>query len=155
MKPAENPLVIPVKRIMEHAYTIQTDLASGVLDLEYLYFCFKDAITLDLQASMVSREILVQGTLKTVVDGECARCLNRVRIPLECNCTYLYPYTGQDFQDISEDVRDELLLALPGRVLCPDEDPAPRQMRFQSASKALPKKNPFSVLPAKRPETEK
>jgi len=34
---------------------------------------------------------------------------------------FLYEYTGQDFIDLSPEVREELLLALPMRILCSED----------------------------------
>lgn len=77
----------------------------------------------DLLVSKVSGGILVSGSCRVVIAGECGRCL----LPVEeeiCASDIEVFYDPEQFgeeADISEDIRCELLLELPMRLLCSDD----------------------------------
>lgn len=79
--------------------------------------------------------VSVTGSLKTAILAECARCLAQVSVSLEAdfdvrfkkmgeetreNDDETYPYQG-DALDISDMVRDYVLLAIPIRSLCKND----------------------------------
>ncbi len=75
-----------------------------------------------MRAQIITGEILVQGTIDASIQSDCVRCLSKTTQELHLSeLVFLYEYTGQDFIDLSPGVRDELLLALPMRLLCSED----------------------------------
>lgn len=73
-----------------------------------------------LDAQMITGNVTVNGKVSCPVEGECGRCLAPVtRLIAVDNLSLFYDeLDAVDELDISEDVRTELLLALPMNLLC-------------------------------------
>ncbi len=73
-----------------------------------------------LRVVRVSGGAVVTGTAATKVKAVCGRCLKPIEIPLAAEDIKIYRDLAEcgDEVDISEDVRDELLLNLPQNPLC-------------------------------------
>ena len=72
----------------------------------------------------VSGGVLVQGSGKTRVSGICGRCLNPVEFELAADDIELYiPVEDASCEelDISEYIREEILLNLPMNLLCRED----------------------------------
>jgi uncharacterized protein len=98
-------------------------------------------VELDLRLEAVMEGVLVTGTAAAVVEGECARCLEPIRDPLEVTFQELFVYddirghgdeeddddqTSQlqdDLLDLEPVLRDAVVLALPFQPLCRDDCP--------------------------------
>lgn len=78
----------------------------------------------ELKASMVTGGVLVEGFVSTVVSGICGRCLYPVEGEEVCTekiTLFFDEIDNMEELDVTEDVRAEMLLALPVNLLC-DED---------------------------------
>jgi len=84
--------------------------------------------------------VLVNGTAEAEVEAECGRCLEKFRLPLKVNINekyskhpaehpelaqvelkeedFVYPIEKDNTVDLSETIRQNLLLALPIKLLC-------------------------------------
>ena len=115
-------LILYAKRIKEHGLTVEADFPPKLLDLQDGDISFVDRVLVNLRAHIVTKQILVQGTMDASIQSECARCLSPVvqKIHL-AEVLFTYEYENQDFVDLSPEVRDELLLALPMRLLCRED----------------------------------
>ena len=81
-----------------------------------------------LHLSRTSRGILVQGTLKTSLQGECARCLSDMSVNLDIPIEELFVYppeayaeftlTDDGILDLAPLLREEIILDTPIGVLC-------------------------------------
>jgi uncharacterized protein len=94
-------------------------------------------IDLDLRLEAVMEGVLVSGTAQVRLEGECARCLDRVEDDLAVDLQELYTYddpdgSGEDEEvsrldgdllDLEPLVRDAVVLALPFGPLCRDDCP--------------------------------
>jgi uncharacterized protein len=101
-------------------------------------------VELDLRLEAVMEGVLVTGTATAVVEGECARCLEPIREPIEVTFQELFVYDDsrdalRDLQGDEEDgetsllqddlldlepvLRDAVVLALPFQPLCRDDCP--------------------------------
>jgi uncharacterized protein len=82
--------------------------------------------------------VLVTGTAKAVLEGECARCLEPIRDEIEVRFQELFVYDDQgvdpdeelevsmlqdDLVDLEPLLRDAVVLALPFQPLCEDDCP--------------------------------
>jgi DUF177 domain-containing protein len=89
-------------------------------------------ITLDLRLEAVMEGVLVSGTAKVHVTGECARCLDPVSFDREVELQELFAYPGSgktdpddelpelidDHLDLEPTLRDAVVLDLPASPLC-------------------------------------
>ncbi|MGI8682858.1 MAG: YceD family protein [Mycobacteriales bacterium] len=93
-------------------------------------------IELDLRLESVMEGVLVSGTARTRVTGECARCLDPVagEVEVELQELYAYPHTDAegdeellrldgDLLDLEPMVTDALVLELPLSPRCDDDCP--------------------------------
>ncbi len=106
------------------------------LDLTAEGIEFPEAIEAELTATKTGDEIIVQGLLSTVVGMDCSRCLEHFEMPVSSKLQFvvqllemsapqdsededfvILPKTTQEY-DISERVREAVLLELPLKALC-------------------------------------
>lgn len=92
-------------------------------------------LELDVQFEAVSEGVLVTGTARAPLAGECARCLEPLRQASEVQFAELYNYEqvrepdsdgyslDGDLLDLEPVLRDALVLALPLAPLCRDDCP--------------------------------
>lgn len=96
-------------------------------------------LKLDLRLEAVMEGVLVSGTARAPITGECARCLDPLSGELEVEVQELYAYPGSVTDEVAEDVdevalrveddqidlepavRDAVVLALPAAPLCREE----------------------------------
>ena len=81
-------------------------------------------VSYQLLITDVSGGVLVQGSGKTRVSGICGRCLKPIEVDLAAENIELYvpvaDSAGEEL-DISEDIREEILLNLPMNLLCRED----------------------------------
>ena len=98
-------------------------------------------IELDLRLESVMEGVLVSGTARAALTGECARCLDRVDRQIDVEVQELFAYPDRaavngaepdadevemvegDLVDLEGAVRDAVVLALPQAPLCRDDCP--------------------------------
>ncbi|MDN3356631.1 YceD family protein [Actinomadura sp. DC4] len=95
-------------------------------------------VELDLRLEAVMEGVLVSGTARSPLSGECARCLDPLSSSIEVEFQELYVYSDTrsgesaedderrlegDFIDLEPVVRDAMVLALPLSPLCRDDCP--------------------------------
>jgi len=95
-------------------------------------------IELDLRLEAVMEGVLVSGTARSPLSGECARCLDPLTSSIEVEFQELYVYSDTrsgesaedderrlegDFINLEPVVRDAMVLALPLSPLCQDDCP--------------------------------
>lgn len=101
-----------------------------------------DDVELDLRLEAVMEGVLVSGSVRARVVGECVRCLNEVVDDVDVSVQELYVYPGRaevaeengddeedvheldgDLVDVEPALRDALVTALPFQPLCRDDCP--------------------------------
>jgi uncharacterized protein len=92
-------------------------------------------VVLDLRLESVVEGVLVTGTARVQVEGQCVRCLDPVSSEQEVRLQELYFYPDQDVDDEEAErlegdlidleplLRDAVVLALPFRPVCRDDCP--------------------------------
>jgi len=90
-------------------------------------------LDLDLRLESVMEGVLVSGTVRGEVTGECVRCLDPIASPLAVDVQELFAYGGQehhdddetelrqlegDLLDLEPTLRDAVVLALPFQPVC-------------------------------------
>ena len=91
-------------------------------------------LDLALRLESVHEGILATGTVATIADAECGRCLRELTLDVEVEFQELFAYSLQDGLDyeIQDDhvdlepvIRDAVILSLPFQPVCPEGcDPA-------------------------------
>jgi uncharacterized protein len=116
--------------------------APAELGIEILAVPEGSPVDLDLRLEAVMEGVLVTGTARAALEGECARCLEPIHDEVEVSLQELYVYddrhdhhaqTGDEDDEVStlEDdlldleplLRDAVVLALPFQPLCRDDCP--------------------------------
>ena len=76
-------------------------------------------ITYHLSAVMAGADLIVTGSASVVLATVCARCLDDIRVPIAVKNICLHFEKVRDLEvDLTDDVREELLLAIPSCFYC-------------------------------------
>jgi uncharacterized protein len=112
--------------------------ASGDMGTEVIGIPEGAELELKLRLEAVMEGVLVSGTVSGVAVGECIRCLEEVRLPLETSIAELFSYPDnrvaededEDVRLVEEDLinlepvlRDAVVLALPFQPVCREDCP--------------------------------
>ena len=126
-------LLINLRHLEREDHEFQGELAAEELDLagfDELMHVAKP-LAYDLTAQRMEDGLLVQGSLETELDCECARCLKpfRFKVKLDPWACHL-PLEGEESVPINNDcvdltpfLREDILLELPQRPLCRPDCP--------------------------------
>lgn len=83
---------------------------------------FPVAMNYELRASLVNGGVLVEGRVWTEIEAQCGRCLERFRREVvNDGVCHFYSEPEDDELDISEDLREDMVLMLPLNPLCNDD----------------------------------
>lgn len=134
---------IEAERLRDGPQTIQLKQTPAEFDLvDDPEFRFEDPVTGTLVASYVAGSVLLKGTIRTVALAPCVRCLEPLRVSLVAEVTFIYMadprlqdpakhpdladdnsfYFDGDILDPTEQLREALLLELPGHPACELEE---------------------------------
>ena len=95
-------------------------------------------LELHLRLEAVMEGVLVSGKISGIAVGECIRCLDEVKLPLEAQFSELYSYpenqvveeadeevrsVENDLIDLEPALRDAVVLALPFQPVCTEDCP--------------------------------
>lgn len=116
----------------------QTVPAPKDLGIEVLHVPEGAPVELDLRLEAVMEGVLVTGTARAALEGECVRCLEPISDDVEVTFQELYVYAEHqtphdedddvsrlqdDLVDLEPVLRDTVVLALPFQPLCEDDCP--------------------------------
>jgi uncharacterized protein len=119
----------------EVSLTVQ---APADLGIEVLGVPEGSQVELDLRLEAVMEGVLVTGTARAGLEGECARCLEPISDEIEVRFQELFVYDDRDVDpdeelevstlqhdlvDLEPLLRDAVVLALPFQPLCQDDCP--------------------------------
>jgi uncharacterized metal-binding protein YceD (DUF177 family) len=113
-----------VKRIPEEGSQYEGDEPASIMELENDPF-IKDAgvVHYALSAQHISDELVVRGSLSVELDLKCTRCTEFFSTTAT-DSDFLRAYTASkdiDSVDITEDMREDLLLNIPDFPVCSEE----------------------------------
>ena len=131
------PLVIDTRELGRRPGSMRT-LSRSVpapadLGVDVLGVAEGSQLDLDLRLESVMEGVLVSGTVRGEVTGECVRCLDPIVSPLAVDVQELFAYAGQEHHDDDETelrqlegdlldlepvLRDAVVLALPFQPVC-------------------------------------
>ncbi len=81
-------------------------------------------LPLEVDASLerAGKTILANVDVKTRLAFSCSRCLENVERDIQENFKFDYPFENElEVIDLGEDIRQEMIVVLPQRVLCRDD----------------------------------
>jgi len=124
-------LLVNLRHIEEHAVHLQGELPVAKLDFWVVdeLIRLEQPLRYDLTIESLHDSLLVQGSLKLVLDCECVRCLKPFgyKLVLEGWALHL-PLEGEDKVSINNDcvdltpfIREDMLLEFPQHPLCKPE----------------------------------
>ncbi len=75
-----------------------------------------------LYASKTGQDLLVNGTASFQMETHCARCMKKITVPVKAGklCLFFEKVPEQEV-DLTDDIREELLLAIPDYIHCTDD----------------------------------
>jgi len=131
-------LRIALKDIRDGLSTL--DITCGVEEtgLEAEGVCFTDPVTASLKLFRQDDKVFVKAELSVVMELECARCLSPVHRQLTGTFENQYQYQpllntpqrlmddigiryySEDYIDLSDDIKEGLILEIPARIICSD-----------------------------------
>ena len=118
---------IDVREIPEEGLYLRGETAQDIFELGDDLIKPSGPLRYDLHASLVSGSVLVRGTLTTEFQAACVRCLEPVSLQIRLeNCVFHLPISSQGTIDLTESVREDILLALPVYPHCEDGTPSKR-----------------------------
>jgi uncharacterized protein len=111
---------VNVKHIAEEGLSITGNLPPSIFGIgENDRLNSPNPLAYELIAFPTAHDILVRGTLRTTLRCRCDRCLRYYDHPVENSDVCLfYEEVTDDFLDLTEDVREDILLGFPQKCLC-------------------------------------
>lgn len=112
-------ITIPLENFPEGGMRCSGEADSSILGLDTASMRCAGAIRYDLEAQLYDTELLVRGKVSVPFIMRCDRCLDEFEHTVEVQELAL-SYAVQDLPlvDITEEVREELILALPDYPKC-------------------------------------
>jgi DUF177 domain-containing protein len=113
---------INVKRIPEDGEILRGAEPPSIIDLDEPDVHFNREVTYDFLAQIQGNAVLVTGTLKTPAMLRCSRCLVVFEQPLVVGqFVFHQELHGEDFVDLTPNIREDIILELPQRALCQED----------------------------------
>jgi len=110
---------VNVKRIPSDGEQLQGSESPAIIELDNDDIHFKKDIEYDFHAQIQNNALLVVGKLRAPVTLRCSRCLKSFDLPLRIGQFVFHKeLTGEDFVDLTENIREDIILELPQRALC-------------------------------------
>ena len=96
----------------------QEELSPEDLDIDIGIMHFPENLVLKAEAWKDKNELVVQAHLEGVCEYTCSLCLEEFNNLFEKDISLHYDIKGLDSVNIDQDVRDEIILEHPIRVVC-------------------------------------
>ena len=110
---------VAVEQIKDRELKIQEDISASLWEMDCADISFVDNVHLDCTFIRAGREIVVTTELITYRQITCSRCLEIVPQAVKQRCVFSYKVEGlEDYLEIDKDIREEILLNLPMKVIC-------------------------------------
>jgi DUF177 domain-containing protein len=113
-------MLIDLKSIPLGGLYIEGEEPPGIIEIDDPDIEFHRPIRYDIKASLTKRTLLVRGRLEVEVQLTCSRCLNKFEEKIEVEDFNIRKEVDDpgDTIDLTEEVRADIILALPRKPLC-------------------------------------
>ena len=113
---------VNVKRIPIQGEMLRGAEPASIMDLDEPNIHFLREVEYDLLAQVQGNALLVTGKLRTPATLRCSRCLRIFDQVLQVQqFVFHQELHGEDFVDLTANIREDIILELPQRALC-DQD---------------------------------
>ena len=110
---------INVKRIPVDGETLQDSEPASIIELDGPDVRFEHPVEYRVHAQIQENAVLVTGKLRTLATLRCSRCLKVFQWPVRVDDFVFHrELTGEDFVDLTANLREDIILQLPQRALC-------------------------------------
>lgn len=110
---------IPLKNIEDNkGYPFEEKVDSGGLDIDIGIMRFSEAIHVKAEVWKTGDDLTVNARLEAERSFTCSLCLEEFNNVFEKNITLHYDVRGLESVTLDPDIRDEILLEHPIRILC-------------------------------------
>ena len=89
-------------------------------DIERPDVVFKTPVDVEAHVTKAADEVFAVVQAHGVMDQECGRCLAHFDVPMDLETEFAYEVKGVRSIDISEDVRQEIMLGYSLKIVCRD-----------------------------------
>ena len=112
-------MIIDVLRLEEGVSSdFREELDAKQIDVEYVDLHYQVPIQVKGTAEKILNTLTFRGDIESKVERICARCLKAVEEIVEDKLNLSYDVKGVERVDLTEDIRDVLLLSHSERFLC-------------------------------------
>src|SRR5258706_1478512 len=110
---------INVKRIPVDGESLSGKEPATIMELDEPDVRFQHEVAYDLFAQVQGSALLVTGKLRTPATLRCSRCVKSFEQPLiVAQFVFHQELAGEDFVDLTSNIREDIILELPQRALC-------------------------------------
>ena len=111
---------LSVSRLEKENIIVEDSFDSGFLEIdENDIISVVAPVSFKFEAQLYANGIVIRGRAATRIAGECGRCLVPVEEDISTEYTIMLDELGSaDEIDVSEEIREEILLAFPANILC-------------------------------------
>ncbi len=112
-------VIIPLEEFPEEGLVLQGEADGALFDIDNTGARSVSPLEYELEAKLYDTELLVTGSVYATFCMRCDRCLEEFDYEVEINdLTLSYDTKGKFEIDLTEDLREEVLLELPGYPKC-------------------------------------
>ena len=113
---------IPVFELGQETLTKKEKIPASLWEIDSFDVTFVDDIEIETRFTKVGKEIILDVQTTLSMDIVCSRCLGKVRKRMIRNFQNSYNLEKIDESfDINEDIREDILINFPMKVLCKDD----------------------------------
>lgn len=109
---------INVNRVPEEGLTEHATYDPSGLDMERMDIHLKEPFEVDAKIALADHELVVQAQITASVVYTCARCLDEFSSTVQAQPIFSYRVAPTDVVDITDDVRQEIILGYPMFPIC-------------------------------------
>ena len=109
---------IQVNRIPAEGLQEEAVYDPKLLDVERFDLHVEEPIVVSSFITKAENAVLVQAQIRCRLRLSCARCLEPFEFPMEIAGTFSYQVRPSDVVDVTDDIRQEILLAYPMIPVC-------------------------------------
>ncbi|MCK4809603.1 MAG: DUF177 domain-containing protein [Candidatus Omnitrophica bacterium] len=113
---------VAIDNIDDKGLGIEEDIPASIWEIDSRDVKFVDKIHLNCNFLKVNKEILVKTKVVLSQIITCSRCLEEIKQQIIHNFDFHYNISAlEDYLDMDNDIREEILLNFPMKVLCNSE----------------------------------
>jgi uncharacterized metal-binding protein YceD (DUF177 family) len=109
---------IYVNRVPEEGLSEHATYQPAEMDMERFDIKLPEPFEVDATVNLADTELVVQADIRAALAMTCARCLEEFRVEVAPHAIFSYQVQPTDVVDITDDVRQEIILSYPMIPVC-------------------------------------